>query len=212
MPQPKILYVVDNNGDLARCLSRLLVSPTLKVEIRHSAEELLASFDAERAACVLVDSYLPGMSSAELARELRQAAVSVPVFMMAWQPGTGVAAPAIAAVAEGLERKPFDSRAVGAMLNTVGSAMLGAAKAHLRRMPSTAPTIEVLKERFQRLTSREREVVQLAAQGHTSKELASALNLSKHTVDNHRARILAKLELDNFVQVTRFLPALLAEQ
>ena len=70
------------------------------------------------------------------------------------------------------------------------------------------PEIEVLKERFKRLTSREREVAQLVAQGYSSKELARALSLSRSTVDNHRARILEKLQLGNFVQVTRFLSLL----
>jgi DNA-binding NarL/FixJ family response regulator len=75
--------------------------------------------------------------------------------------------------------------------------------------PAAFPAIEVLRERVERLTAREREVAQLVAQGYSSKELARALSLSKSTVDNHRARILEKLKLANSVQVTRVLSLLL---
>lgn len=52
------------------------------------------------------------------------------------------------------------------------------------------------------LSEREREILSLVAAGHTSKAIARKLQLSPRTVGNHRARIIAKLQVDNCVQAT----------
>jgi DNA-binding NarL/FixJ family response regulator len=54
------------------------------------------------------------------------------------------------------------------------------------------------------LTSREREVLQLIAEGKTNKEIAAALNLSVYTVDAHRGRIMEKLNLHSTGEIVRF--------
>jgi two-component system response regulator NreC len=54
------------------------------------------------------------------------------------------------------------------------------------------------------LTSREREVLQLIAEGKTNKEIAGLLNLSIYTVDGHRARIMEKLNLHSVGELVRF--------
>ena len=55
-----------------------------------------------------------------------------------------------------------------------------------------------------RLTSREREVVQLLAEGKSSKEIASSLSLSVKTVETHRANIMRKLDLHNVSELVRY--------
>ena len=54
------------------------------------------------------------------------------------------------------------------------------------------------------LTSREREVLQMLAEGKTNKEIATALNLSVYTVDAHRGRIMEKLNLHSINELVRF--------
>jgi DNA-binding NarL/FixJ family response regulator len=54
------------------------------------------------------------------------------------------------------------------------------------------------------LTSREREVLQLIAEGKTNKEIAAALNLSIYTVDAHRGRVMEKLNLHSTGEIVRF--------
>jgi DNA-binding NarL/FixJ family response regulator len=56
----------------------------------------------------------------------------------------------------------------------------------------------------ERLTSREREVVQLLAEGNSNKAIASALDLSVKTVETHRASIMRKLQLKSFADIVRF--------
>jgi len=54
------------------------------------------------------------------------------------------------------------------------------------------------------LSSREREVLQMVAEGHTTKEIAEALNLSTKTVDSHREHIMEKLGIRNVAGLTRY--------
>lgn len=207
----RTLYILDREGELARSLAGLLASRDLSVEIRHDGEDLLATLDPRRAACVLVASNVPGMSAAEISRRLLLRGLAIPVITV-----DGGRAPVLTpevleavdsevvprslptdgALDAAMERRPDGQR------NAVSTLMPG---------PDALPPIDVLRERFQRLTPREREVAQLVAQGYSSKELARALNLSKSTVDNHRARILEKLQIANAAQVARFLSTLLAE-
>ena len=56
----------------------------------------------------------------------------------------------------------------------------------------------------ERLTSREREIVQLLAKGNSNKAIASASDLSIKTVETHRASIMRKLELKSFADIVRF--------
>jgi two-component system, LuxR family, response regulator FixJ len=186
----KTLYIIDQDGRTARSLATLLSSQDLRVEIRSDGEDLLANLDVDRAACVLIERHAPGMSAAELLAQLRVRGVAIPVIQLDAVAAVGLSAEDVA-----------DPRGPTRRVET------GAGT------PSAAlPATEVLKERFERLTSREREIAQLVAQGHSSKDLARTLKLSKSTVDNHRARILEKLELENFVQVSRFLSLLASDR
>ena len=54
------------------------------------------------------------------------------------------------------------------------------------------------------LTSREREVLQMIAEGKTNKEVATTLNLSVYTVDAHRGRVMEKLNLHSTSELVRF--------
>lgn len=60
------------------------------------------------------------------------------------------------------------------------------------------------EKRGQRLSVREREIVQLLAEGRSNKEVASALNISTRTVENHRAKVMAKLQLHSLGELVRY--------
>jgi DNA-binding NarL/FixJ family response regulator len=57
---------------------------------------------------------------------------------------------------------------------------------------------------FERLTNREREVLQLIAEGNTNKDIARLLNLSVKTVETHRARIMQKLDIHDVSGLTKY--------
>lgn len=209
MPRAKTLYIVDREGGLATLLAGLLASQDLGVEIRSDGEELLADLEVDRAVCVFVEVHAPGMSAAEIRTQLRLRGIATPVIEIDGR-----------MIEEGGETASASDNGNLARLlaGGDGGAPGGPPRPREGREsvplagPDAFPTPETLRERFERLTSREREVARLVAQGYSSKELARALNLSKNTVDNHRTRILEKLQLGNFVQVGRFLAMLPAEE
>jgi DNA-binding CsgD family transcriptional regulator len=73
----------------------------------------------------------------------------------------------------------------------------------MRDMPLTTATRADASQRSVRLTQREIEVLSLIAQGHSSKEAADVLYVSKRTVDFHLANIYDKLQVSNRVQAFR---------
>ena len=208
MSKSKTLYIIDHDGELARSLASSLSSHDLSVEIRSSGEEFLANVAVERAVCVLIEKHAPGISVSEIQARLRLRGVAIPVIQIDGStpgPQTGDAM-------EGGSSEPLRRRGDAKDAGTVATGEPRLAAGEPAGAAAVLPEIEILRERLKRLTSREREVAQLVAQGYSSKELARALNLSRSTVDNHRARILEKLQLGNFVQVTRFLSMLAAEE
>jgi DNA-binding NarL/FixJ family response regulator len=69
--------------------------------------------------------------------------------------------------------------------------------------------VRVLKQKgtvdtYDLLTSREREILQLLAEGKTNKEVAAALNISPYTVETHRSHILQKLDLHNSAEIVLY--------
>jgi FixJ family two-component response regulator len=206
----KVLYIVDADREFTRCLSALLHPTDVEIELRTSAEEFLEAFQPDRAACVLVDAQLPGMSGMELLRHLRENHPRVPAVLTAAFGSSGLTTAALEAGALDLLVKPFDARAIDGMLDAIRSAISNSGAERTLAPLALLPSIETLRERFGRLTEREMEIARLVALGHSSKSIAASLKLSKRTVDNHRAHILEKLQLENFVQVARSLSLLQA--
>lgn len=198
--QSSIPCVLDDRSAFARCLVAILATPEVTVEVSLDGADLLATSDDPSVSCVLIDLHLAGMSALTLVKRLRNRGMVLPAALISVNPSTGT----IAFVAES-GPVVTTSTAFEAFPATVDDLVLR----RLRELRAALPTLEILRERMSRLTLREREIACLVAQGHSSKELALALNLSKRTVDNHRSRVLEKLQLDNFVQVTRCLPLLL---
>jgi DNA-binding NarL/FixJ family response regulator len=64
--------------------------------------------------------------------------------------------------------------------------------------------LKASEEGFSQLTGRQREIVQLLAEGKSSKEVAAILNLSAKTVDTHRANILRKLDFHSVTELVRY--------
>lgn len=209
VPEPKTLHIVDLEGARCRRLAAALTSLGLRVEVWTDGEALLAGIDQSRAGCVLVEQHSASMAAIEVARRLRLRGLTLPVIAVHGESGVEGAWEAL----RSCHGQPAREEHGGSgQVEAAAASMQDGSRSSGRvptEGPAAFPAIEVLRERVERLTAREREVAQLVAQGYSSKELARALSLSKSTVDNHRARILEKLQLANSVQVTRVLSLLL---
>ena len=186
-PAPHLVYVVDDDCDLASSIARLLRRSGFAAEPFVEPGRLLDAYAAAPADCILTDIMmgdLDGFAFAERLRAIDPAAAIV--FMTAW--------PKVADAVDSIRRhggidyleKPIDEHRLLA-------AVTEAAQWSRRRRSQL--------ERTARLTPREREVFALLVRGMSSKAIAAELNLSPKTVEDHRAQITAKTGTSGLAQL-----------
>lgn len=207
MTQTRILLADDHA--LVRDGLRLILDaePDLVVvaEASDGAEALRAVLDNEVDLAIL-DIAMPQMTGIQAAREISRRAPGTRILILSMYDN---------------EQYFFESLKVGAsgyVLKSVADRdLLEACRAAMRDEPFLYPgaVTALIRDYLQRnrqggrlpgdvLTSREREVVKLIAEGRTTKEIADLLVISGKTVDRHRANILAKLGMRDRLDLTRY--------
>jgi two-component system, LuxR family, response regulator FixJ len=186
MPTP-MLYVVDDDHDLAGSLARLLIRRGYAAEPFTDPAALLESYPLAPASCVVTDimmGELDGFGFADRLRAVDPACAIV--FMTAW-PSTAAAVDAVRRYG-GLDylEKPIDQERLLTAVQE-GVAWSVRKRAQLSR---TA-----------RLSPRERQVFALLVKGYSSKAIAAELELSPKTVEDHRAQIAAKTGTNGLAQL-----------
>jgi FixJ family two-component response regulator len=161
-----------------------------------SAEALLASLDGgAQPDCIVSDIRMPGISGLDLLQRLKERRSIAPLILIT---GLGDIEMAVAAIKSGafdFIEKPFDE---GRLLVSVRrAATLGQQQAR------NAAEIEKLRSRFDTLSARQRQVMALATAGMSNKEIASHLDISPKTVENHRAWVMERMEAKSLAELVR---------
>jgi two-component system, LuxR family, response regulator FixJ len=184
---PQLVYVVDDDRDLAGSLARLLIREGFHAEPFTDPTALLSAYGAQLAACVVTDVMMGDMDGFAFADRLRviDPAAAI-VFMTAW-PTTANAVDSIRRYG-GLDylEKPIDQARLIAAVHE------GVAWSARRRGQA---------ERTARLSPRERDVFGLLVRGLSSKAIAAELGLSPKTIEDHRAQIAAKTGTNGLAQL-----------
>jgi DNA-binding NarL/FixJ family response regulator len=153
---------------------------------------------------VLLDTGLPGFDSVEFTRELRRVAPATKVLIVSVFESAELAAEFREAGAHGYLLKSD----VGVALADAVGAVLGGGTFFRDRMETVVPDLGgdqlAASEPWARLTTREREVLRLLAEGKSNKEVASFLRISPKTVETHRARIMSKLDVHSVGGLVRY--------
>lgn len=203
MSAVQTVFVVDDDPAVRQLLERLILSRELKCVAFESAHTFLESYDPSIHGCLILDITMPGMTGLELQRELTARSVEIPIIMLT---GTGDIAAAREAFKNGVVdfvQKPFRNNE---LLDCIDRAL-----AEDARLRETRAVQNDARERFGRLTPREREVVDLMVEGKTTKEIAFALSLSPKTVDVHRANGLRKMGIESIAELVKLAVALNGE-
>jgi len=160
-----------------------------------SAEEALADLARTAPDVVLMDINLPGVSGVEATRRTLAAAPATAVLVISMVDDDDSVFAALAAGARGYVLKGATAAEITAALATVaaGGAVFGAGVATRMLARAPAPPSSPLTGQ-EDLTAREREVLDLLAEGASNRQIARALGLSLKTVQNHVSRILDKLQ------------------
>jgi FixJ family two-component response regulator len=189
-----IVFVVDDDLSVREALSSLIRSVGLRVETFASAQEFLQFKRPDAPACLVLDVRMPGQSGLELQRELSQAGGGIPVIFVTGHGDIPMTVRAMKAGALDFLPKPFrDQELLDAIAHSLEQD--GAAR-HERS------ELAQIQARYDRLTSREREVLVLVARGMRNKQTAMELGITEVTVKVHRHNIMEKMG-------ARSLPALI---
>jgi FixJ family two-component response regulator len=189
------VHLVDDDASFLRAASRLLKASGFTVAAFGSAAELLAHLCAGSRGCVVADLHMPGVSGLELQEELLKLDLALPVIFLT---GQGDIPSSVRAMRLGAEDF-LEKRAPKAQLvDAVTRALAREAAEHARRCRRQA-----LVSAFDRLTPREKEVLEYVLRGGHNKQIALALNIHERTVKLHRTAITTKLGVSSVAEITR---------
>lgn len=192
---PATIYIVDDDEAVRESLSWLISSTGHKAKAFASADHFLESFDSSRQGCVLMDVRMPGMNGMELQQRLAEKPNCLPVIIITGHGDVQMAVRAMKQGAFDFIEKPFNDEV---MLDLVQKALDECATRH--KSVAKQQSITALLER---LTPREKEVLDLIATGETNKGIARVLEISDKTVEAHRARVMEKLEATSLADLMK---------
>jgi FixJ family two-component response regulator len=195
MTRPATVHVVDDDDAVRSSLRLLLKSVGLPTVAHASAHEFLAAWDADQSGCLVLDVRMPGMSGIELQAELNQRGAIIPVIFISGHGDIPMAVEAIQHGAFDFLQKPFRDQD---LIDRVQRAL--ASDADHRQLLQQR---ETLRQRYDSLTPREQEVLQLVTQGKANKVMAGDLGVSQRTVEIHRARVMEKMGAQSLAQLVR---------
>jgi two-component system CheB/CheR fusion protein len=190
---PPVIYVVDDDDSIRGAIRAVLEDDGRDVEDYETCEAFLAAFHPGRAACLVIDAYLPGMNGLTLLRRLRAAGHALPAIMITGNSDVAIAVEAMKAGASDFIEKPISRNDLLAGVDHALERSRDAGKLSAWRNDAATHVA--------RLTPRQRQIMDMVLAGHPSKNIAADLGISQRTVENHRASIMAKTD-------TKSLPAL----
>lgn len=194
------VFIVDDDEAIRQALLFLMKSEGLPARAYDSAEAFLAEVSPATQGCLVLDVRMPGISGLHLQQLLRQEHFTLPVIIMTGHGDVAMAVKAMKAGAMDFIEKPFDNEL---LLHLVHSCLTQSS--HQTRH-------EEGLQRLERLTKRERQVMDLLVEGNQNKVIAAQLNISPRTVELHRARVMEKLEARSLSDVVRIALAASADE
>ena len=193
-PDP-IVFIVDDDLSVRRSTERLIRSAGFNVLTFTSAREFLSSPRPAGPACLVLDVRMPGLSGMELQRELTQSGIPIPIIFITGHGDIPMSVRAMKAGAVEFLTKPFRSRS---LLEAVRAAIETDRSAHKARSETGE-----LRQRYEQLTPREREVMALVVAGQLNKQVASELSTTERTIKFHRAHIMQKMGVESLADLVR---------
>lgn len=183
---PKLICVVDDDTALLASYCALLESADYVPIPYPSGAMLLADDKYLRAGCVLLDLHMPPPDGMETLKRLRAVPGAPPVVMITGEGDIPTAVEAMKCGAFDFEEKPVDGDLLIRLVDLAAS-----------RSPDERRDDSVPSPQLERLTEREKQVLDCLLEGATNKEIARELGISHRTVEVHRANIMEKSGADS---------------
>lgn len=191
------VYVVEDDVSVLKSLCALLAAHGIDTIPCASAEHFLQVYDPATRACMILDVRLPGMSGIQLQSHLHDNGIVIPIIVITAHGDVSIAVKAMRAGAIDFIEKPASEAQLLDALNTASGMLFNRQSAVLSK--------KVVASRLEKLTDREREVLDHLLTGKLNKEIASALDVSQRTVEGHRSRIREKMHARGIADLVRML-------
>lgn len=193
-PQP-IVFIIDDSLSVREALDSLLRSVNLKAVTFGSTDEFLRFARPDAPSCLVLDVRLPGQSGMDFQAELARLQIDLPIIFITGHGDIAMSVRAIKAGAIEFLTKPFRDQD---LLDAINDG-IEKDRARRRSIAELAP----LRDRFESLTPRERETMELVVNGLSNKEIAAELDLSPVTVKVHRGSVMRKMDAKSLADLVR---------
>ncbi len=201
----KRLLVVDDEPNLLRAVAAVLRGEGFEVSTARSGREALVAVAQNTPDLIVSDVRMPGMDGFQLARKLRSAPnfALVPVIFLTAKDETEDRVEGFQAGVDVYLTKPFEPNELVAVIKNILQRVERTHSTIARLIGNQEAERETVFVRDEELTEAEWRVAESVARGLSNKEIASELNLSIRTIENHVSRILAKKNFSNRVEIAR---------
>jgi FixJ family two-component response regulator len=189
------VLVIDDDPDLRASVGRLLRSLGLDVQLFASISDFLNSDPTNGPACLVLDVRLPGQSGLDLQRELATSNRDLPIIFITGHGDIPMSVQAMKGGAIEFLTKPFRDQ------DLLDAIQVGLSRDRARRENEKA--LAVLRERFESLSPREREIMIHVAHGRLSKQIAGDIGIAESTVKVHRSRLMHKMRARSLPELSR---------
>ena len=197
------VFVVDDDASVRESLHSLLRSVGYGVKSFQSVQDLLDHGGGlAEAACLVLDVRLPGQSGLELQRTLTNAGIALPIVFITGHGDVPMSVTAMKAGAIEFLTKPFRDQD---LLDAVARGV-----EQTQALWAETAALSELRQRFETLSPREREVMALVCSGKMNKQIAAELQISEITVKVHRGRVMRKMQADSLPELVRLADRLAA--
>jgi FixJ family two-component response regulator len=189
------VLVVDDDAQIRDSIGELLRSLGISTQLFASVSDFLKSDKPAGPACLVLDVRLPGRSGLDFQRDLAAVDRDLPIIFITGHGDIPMTVQAMKGGAIEFLTKPFRDQ------DLLDAIEMGLARDRARRTDKTALT--ALRERFEVLSPREREIMVHVTQGRLSKQIAGDFGLAEGTVKVHRSRLMRKMKARSLPELSR---------
>ncbi|MGO9979603.1 MAG: response regulator transcription factor [Candidatus Sulfotelmatobacter sp.] len=193
-PDP-IVFVIDDDALIRDGIHSLIKTIGLRAQTFASAQDFMLAKRPDAPSCLILDVRMPGLNGLELQSQLNAAGIHIPIIFIT---GHGDIPMSVRAMKEGAMEfltKPVRGQD---LLDAVQKAI-----ARDRELRKDRVELDEIRKRFDSLTPRETEVLNLVVAGLLNKQIAYELGTSELTVKTHRAHVMEKTQADSLAHLVR---------